>query len=88
MDVVQFLSLSLSLREMKSDLRLRKGVSFANPIINALLSNRHRVLCQFEKKRVGTCVNHQSSCMRVIYSRREARTDLCDFLLQNTTDFL
>ena len=24
---------------------------------------------------------------RVIYTRREARIDLCDFLLQNTTEF-
>ena len=24
---------------------------------------------------------------KVIYSRREARIDLCDFLLQNTTEF-
>ena len=25
--------------------------------------------------------------VKVIYSRREARIDLCDFLLQNTTEF-
>ena len=25
--------------------------------------------------------------LKVIYSRREARIDLCDFLLQNTTEF-
>ena len=32
-------------------------------------------------------ITMMSSLMKVIYSRREARIDLCDFLLQNMTEF-